>query len=75
VNDMERLAEKLDGTQVTVRFTKGSGRVRQEHGTLQYQPEKARVRVAKDDGGFKLIGFVSIVGIVAHNASDLMGEQ
>lgn len=56
------LAESLHGQQVTACFLKATGRVRREHGVLEYQPELGRIRIVKD-AGFRLISFESITAL------------
>lgn len=63
VNEWQAVAERLNNTQVVVAFTKADGRVRRETGTLEYQPEEARVRVDKGTRGFRLIKLEYVVGI------------
>jgi hypothetical protein len=48
---------------VEVEFTKMKGRVRREVGRLEYQPEKARIRIDKGEKGFRLVTLDAVVSI------------
>lgn len=59
----QEVAKELDNTEVVVEFTKADGRLRREAGLLEYQPDKARVRIDKGSKGFRLIGLAYVVSI------------
>lgn len=59
------LAEGLNGQRVTACFLKADGRERKEHGVLEYQPERDRIRITKQNG-FRLISFESITSLTVY---------
>lgn len=69
MSEWTQTAKALDGALVEVEFTKMKGRVRRETGRLEYQPEKARIRIDKGEKGFRLVTLGAVVSIKQSESS------